>query len=943
MELYNIPSSGKFGTITRKLNDNFYLLRVAIGDIEYSTRKNKGMFATDTALRAAIPIPAVGDWALVGNSFPADLYVCTTAGTWTDSGEDYEGDNVDFNDYLEKSDFETYREGIDERMSNIEDVNNSATVTPPLNAGWPWTYLYIGEIHIGDEIFWDVTTESTMRWNVGTRIQNDGTWVNVDAISGRYGDNSGSFIAEHNATHLGFRVFEEHVSDTTQFYVSMRIVRAKAMASQSIEEYALKDGAVTTPKIADGAVTANKIANGAMTALKGDYALANWQLMSKIIPDVNTAEGYISFGNADQADVYIASQKGILWLNKKENGEYVHSNLISNGKIACPFKLGTSDTRSSITALFLDTNNYKWVVRDMYCWDRANETIQERNYPTNGLILIGTVETSLTDGEYVAGSYKRGYFPFQYTVNGKSGGINGVKADGADYALANWQLMSPNVPDINTRTGYINFGPASGGGDIYIASQKGILWLNRKVDGNYTHPNLVHDGNIECPFKLGTTDTRSSLIALFLDTNNYKWVVRDIYCWDRANETIWNARPTDGLILLGTVRVNFDNDGYYTSGGFVHGFFPFNFTVDGKTHGGESESKDITDLNSPKEVLNILKNWRYDISNRPNDGGGGRLNQQLTLLHFSDMHISSDANTKANLARVMEFYNNYSTYIDDILHTGDTVADKFADSLDEWDAIDGTENILNVVGNHDANTHLQDKPTLVQIYNKIIAPYVSNWGVTQPSNAASNGRCYWYKDYTDAHVRLIGLDIVLESGQYSSAEQAAQRTWLTNVLSDARTNDYAVVIAEHYPTFIEPLDNCPFFTPPMFSIGNNLANLAPIVQNYIDNGGEFVCWLAGHTHRDIVGTVYSVVNDTRVEYSQLIFCVDTEKLSSAAGWSDSLREFGKKSQDCFNLVSIDRYSKTVTFYRIGCDTNRLGMKKQTLCWDYENCKMLYCK
>lgn len=132
MELYNIPSSGKFGTITRKLNDNFYLLRVAIGDIEYSTRKNKGMFATSTALNTAIPTPSVGDWALVGNAFPADLYVCTTAGTWTDSGEDYDGDNISFNDYVLKSDYDLFKNVTN---GELVAINEREAFTPEINDG----------------------------------------------------------------------------------------------------------------------------------------------------------------------------------------------------------------------------------------------------------------------------------------------------------------------------------------------------------------------------------------------------------------------------------------------------------------------------------------------------------------------------------------------------------------------------------------------------------------------------------------------------------------------------------------------------------------------------------------------------------------------------------------------------------------------------------------
>ena len=41
---------------------------------------------------------------MVGNNFPAAIYVCVTDGTWIDSGNTYSGDNVDFNDYVKKVD-----------------------------------------------------------------------------------------------------------------------------------------------------------------------------------------------------------------------------------------------------------------------------------------------------------------------------------------------------------------------------------------------------------------------------------------------------------------------------------------------------------------------------------------------------------------------------------------------------------------------------------------------------------------------------------------------------------------------------------------------------------------------------------------------------------------------------------------------------------------------
>lgn len=917
LRLNNIPSKGSFGGITNKINANFDIVKVAIGDVEYATRKNKGLFATSTALNAAIPSPTVGDWALVGDGFPAEIYVCNTDGTWTDSTETYSGDNVELNDYLTKAAFDIYEEETDERIGNFEDVDCNETITPTAGTAFPWFYEYVGNIYSGDEVAWEVTTESTMHWHVSTRIKVDGQYRNIDDSGKLSGDNSGSFVATNDATYLGFSLWEDPVSDTSSFLVKLHITRMKTLPKSSVDERAISDNAVST----------EKIKNGAVTALKSDYSIANWQLFTMNVPDIDTVNGRITFGNVVGEDICIISQRGLLYLNRKVNGEPAHPNLVIDGKIACSFRPGGVQGR--LVAIFINTETYSWVVRDLDKWDTTNETVRS-NFPTDNLLLIGVVRLNW-GSTYTAGDFKQGYFPFDFTVNGSH---SSVSATQADYSLANWQLMSPNIPNVDTTNGYLNFGDADGN-DIYIASQKGILWLNHKSDGtNYDHPNLIHNGKIECPFKLGTVDTRSSMTALFLDTNTFSWVVRDIYCWDRANETVKNGYPTEGLIFIGAVVANYSEQGEYVANKFKRGYFPFQFTIDGKSQTGD-EGTGVLDFNSSKELNPLFQNWLYDITNRT------EISQHLILLHFSDMHISSDGNTKTNLSRVLEFYNAYSDKFDDILHTGDTARDNWDDNLTEWDAIAGTENILNVIGNHDVKPGVSVTPTLPQIYNKFIAPYVSNWGVTQPSNAAANGRCYWYKDYANAKVRLIGLDIMLETEErFSSTERNAQRTWLETVLASARTNDYAVVIAQHYPSFLTPLEGCTFNTPPLFPIGNNLAYLAPIVQDFIDNGGEFVCWLAGHTHRDCVGTLYGVENESVTNYDQLLFCIDTAKISSAVGWSDSVREFGKKSQDCMNIVSIDRYSKTITFYRIGCNQNRLGMTKQMMCWDYANCKML---
>lgn len=60
---------------------------------------NCGLFDSLEALQAAIPNPEVGQWAAVGNTIPAPLYRCTTAGVWTTTGESGGAGNFDLSSY----------------------------------------------------------------------------------------------------------------------------------------------------------------------------------------------------------------------------------------------------------------------------------------------------------------------------------------------------------------------------------------------------------------------------------------------------------------------------------------------------------------------------------------------------------------------------------------------------------------------------------------------------------------------------------------------------------------------------------------------------------------------------------------------------------------------------------------------------------------------------
>lgn len=62
--------------------------------------RNKGLFSTLDSLKAAVPSPVVGDWAVVGDTIPGPIYQCTKRGVWSETGTTGGGGSVDLSGIL---------------------------------------------------------------------------------------------------------------------------------------------------------------------------------------------------------------------------------------------------------------------------------------------------------------------------------------------------------------------------------------------------------------------------------------------------------------------------------------------------------------------------------------------------------------------------------------------------------------------------------------------------------------------------------------------------------------------------------------------------------------------------------------------------------------------------------------------------------------------------
>ena len=296
----------------------------------------------------------------------------------------------------------------------------------------------------------------------------------------------------------------------------------------------------------------------------------------------------------------------------------------------------------------------------------------------------------------------------------------------------------------------------------------------------------------------------------------------------------------------------------------------------------------------------------------------------LVLCHFSDIHGDS-----INLKRILEFYNNYKEYFTDIIHTGDIISDTFDDDFEFWKNTKGSNIILNCIGNHDSSrkeggNYIQGI-TSKQCFDKFFKEQIENWNCVQPESAADLGLCYYYKDYSDSKIRLVVLDCM----HYTDN----QNSWFSQVLTEAKDKNYSVLVANHYQGGAMKCDNSCTFQSPLWTHADATINekASATVDSFMNAGGDFIAWICGHSHRDLFGVLEKYPNQT---------CIAVDCGLCTDYWNDSFRRRGTKSQDCFNIMSINRSLNTFSIYRVGNNIDLQLRSKKCLVYNYATHKVI---
>lgn len=316
--------------------------------------------------------------------------------------------------------------------------------------------------------------------------------------------------------------------------------------------------------------------------------------------------------------------------------------------------------------------------------------------------------------------------------------------------------------------------------------------------------------------------------------------------------------------------------------------------------------------------------------------------KQLVFLWFSDIHGDVE-----RMKRIYAYKKRNSKYLDDVLFNGDLAGSSYPDLKKEVLGWDDFKSTLYVLGNHDTyngtgSTYTSQYLTVEQCYKAYMQGKVSitdpeseenniaGWGVIQPQGAGQDGYypCYYYKDYPLSKMRLVVLDCMHWDD--------TQASWLADILSETLDNakdcyGYHIIGCQHYPmhngtTDIKGFDT-PFNSYDEYKLqSQNTSNSSTsIVDTFINNGGVFVCWLAGHLHTDFCGVLTN-------HPKQIYIAIGSASIIAPA--QDCARVKGTNTQDLFNIIGFDYYSRTIKVMRVGAKRDRYLRNRDVMCIEY---------
>lgn len=258
-------------------------------------------------------------------------------------------------------------------------------------------------------------------------------------------------------------------------------------------------------------------------------------------------------------------------------------------------------------------------------------------------------------------------------------------------------------------------------------------------------------------------------------------------------------------------------------------------------------------------------------------------------------------------------YLNERLHFDALINLGDAIDGQFQtkDQAEKGLAeivkasVNSSKIFLSLEGNHDSNIQSTwpDRGGL-DPSNKLspVEMYISFQKCTKETKHSTTGRATdFYIDYPEYNLRVICLSV-----DYTIYKQKTA-TWLS---TEALNTEYSVIVFSHCATQTE------------WGYMNDVVDgdlIDDALKTFINNGGEVICLINGHTHGDFIGE-----KETLPWKEIAIGCAKFSADCSGApqGTTAPARNANDATKILFELVCINPEDRKVHFIRCGAGSNR---------------------
>ena len=921
-------------------------------NLYYNYNKFMGWFKDENFLNKYAPFPEIGCYAFVGSEFnEATVYRCDNKYVWNNTTQhawDYVKVVVDGNVTVGENG-NWFNNGEDTGIpASIKGENGKTPIFRENDNTIQYSFDNVNWITVSDKVAawfrWNATTGDTQANNVGRiQISRDNViWTNL----------SGDIINNlHISRYIG--------------------------ADESLPTSGIAEGTIYAkgPTYSDGDTShANPIYRLWVYAWK-DNALA-WQdngeftsIAAGVVQETGDSETEVMSQKAVSVNAYKKNELTDFWYGGMENGSVGNDNNVYGVKtVRVPVRLGDTFT----------------------IWHRDISEINSNLSNSELTYSYGFYDEPYGGGRSAAGTYD--YIP---VVNIKDSDISNnrlylsfVIYGTAEKPLRRTDFKSGDVIVIRKNSGTIEFI-----NELINQSETNLKSIINEVNNrfNYSIKQCFYWGSGIGYIDVDTSNLTITVPAKFtcvIDSSKYITTTEEqtvqLYAADSAGSpiitslSILQINNETGRIRNLSYTSYFPNAGNVlgwsniaiikrtyadstTKGGDVQLCTTAPYRVDGNVFGLKSVSDSV--LTQNKDIENYIE---AAIFNKYDMDSASMKTNRFTFIHSSDTHADEERHNN-----IISYMNAFPG-IQGMINTGDIQASNFTTSADWFiNSLNKTSKFITLtIGNHEVGNSFNKSicGTNEEVYNKFIAP------IKGKSGMITTDKCYWYKDVDDFKIRIISVYEYDDPNDTDPSDESlyriyrgirtiseAQMYWFLDTLNST-PKDYAVIVLTHQnPTTDGALlirdsnwdctsvnltpQNClsgNFFNDAInaWKTGSRLPGLSYthagnasylgqtiITYDFSNRGvGEFIGFFFGHSHGDSAGTFQSHPDQHYVA----VTC--TSAFIDQSSFDDLPRNMGYKSENAFNVVSVDRESKTVYIIRVG--SNRTKDLKERLIYKY---------